>query len=39
MFDVAQRNRSRGYRPMRLSDFLRWTWRYSRMLPSYPASS
>jgi membrane protein DedA with SNARE-associated domain len=39
MFDIAQRNRSRGYRPMRLSDFLRWTWRYSRMLPSYPASS
>jgi hypothetical protein len=38
MFEIAQRNRARGYRPMRLSDFLRWTWRYSRMLPSYPAS-
>jgi hypothetical protein len=39
MFEIARRNRSRGYRPMRLQEFLRWTWRYTRMLPSYPASS
>jgi hypothetical protein len=38
MFEIGRRNRSRGYRPMRLPDFLRWTWRYSRMLTSYPPS-
>jgi hypothetical protein len=38
MFDVAARNRSRGLRPMPLGAFLRLTYRYARLLDSYPPS-
>jgi membrane protein DedA with SNARE-associated domain len=38
MFEIAAANRARGYRPMRLAEFLRRTWRYSRLLNAYPPS-
>lgn len=39
MFEIGDRNRARGFAPMRLGAFLARTWRYNRLIAAYPASS
>ena len=38
MFEISDRNRTRGFEPMRAGEFFRFTRKYNSLISSYPAS-
>lgn len=38
MYEIADLNRSHGFRPTSLSRLVKWTWHYNNMLKQYPPS-